>query len=227
MAFTFTSTSSQCLTSLTSPVTGYPFSISLWFKIISTNPAGNLFTLTSPTLTPGVQGGRITILLNAVEITFETQGAVPDNSTTVATIDLASQPLSAWRNVTVIAQSSAITDIGLYYNGNQLSASNNIDGKTPTNISQVIIGARRTAGGTLTNFANDASVAEVGVWSTAISIQDMISLSQGFSPLKIRPDQLRYYAPLIGDRTELVGGLTLVPSNIRPGVEAHPRKIDN
>jgi hypothetical protein len=208
-------------------VTGYPFSISLWFKIISTDPIGHLFTLTSPTLTNGVQGGRFSILLNAVEITFETQGSVPDNSTTVATIDLTSQPLSAWRNVTIIAQSSASTDIRLYYNGNQLSASNNTDGKTPTNISQVIIGARRNAAGTLTNFANNASVAEVGVWSTAISIQDMISLSQGFSPLKIRPDQLRYYAPLIRDRVELAGGLALVPSTNPPTTEEHPRKIDN
>lgn len=46
-----------------------------------------------------------------------------------------------------------------------------------------------------------ASLAEVGLWSIALSDSDMLALSKGLSPLKVHPEALVAYWPLLGNNS--------------------------
>ena len=68
------------------------------------------------------------------------------------------------------------------------------------------------------------NIAEVALWSAALSDAEIASLAKGFSPLFIRPESLIDYWPLIGrfsPEIDVVGGMngTL---NSAPGAAAHP-----
>lgn len=66
-------------------------------------------------------------------------------------------------------------------------------------------------------------IAETAVWDAALTAPEIASLSKGFSPLFIRPQNLVFYAPLIRDEDlDRVGGLSLTAFNT-PTVAEHTR----
>ena len=71
------------------------------------------------------------------------------------------------------------------------------------------------------------SIAEVAVWDIALTDNEIIVLSKGFSPLFVRPQNLVAYWPLIGNyspETDIVGAnnLTLTGTVVKAN---HPRII--
>jgi hypothetical protein len=65
-------------------------------------------------------------------------------------------------------------------------------------------------------------LAEIAVWSAYLSADEMIALSKGFKPHRIRPQSLLYYSPLIRDLQDLRGALTITNNNTAT-VADHPR----
>ncbi len=66
-------------------------------------------------------------------------------------------------------------------------------------------------------------LAEAAVWDVALTATEIASLSKGYSPLFIRPQNLVFYAPLIRDEDlDRVGGLALTAFNT-PTVAEHTR----
>jgi len=62
----------------------------------------------------------------------------------------------------------------------------------------------------------DGRLAHVAVWDIALTTADVEMLAAGISPLKVRPNNLIFYAPLrlqSGDERDLVGGKTLTDVN--------------
>lgn len=97
---------------------------------------------------------------------------------------------------------------------------NTTDIVTSPSVNRSSIGARFGSG---VNNAYDGSLAEVGVWSVALTDDEVISLAKGFSPPMVRPSNLVFYMPLVRDNDEdIIGGLsyTAVAS---PTIDAHPR----
>jgi len=71
-----------------------------------------------------------------------------------------------------------------------------------------------------TTFGGD--IADVGVWNTALSDAEIVSLSKGIACNKVRPQSLRFYAPLIRNLSDIRGGRTLTAINSLT-VSNHPR----
>lgn len=68
----------------------------------------------------------------------------------------------------------------------------------------------------------DGAGAEAAIWSVALTAAEIASLAKGFSPRRIRPQSLVFYAPLIRNLQDVRRGLALTPVN-GPTVVAHPR----
>lgn len=74
--------------------------------------------------------------------------------------------------------------------------------------------------GNVTSYAA-ATIAEVGIWSSAITSDEIVSLARAASPLLVRPQSLVFYAPLIRDLVDMQGGLSL--TNNSATIANHPR----
>jgi hypothetical protein len=82
-----------------------------------------------------------------------------------------------------------------------------------------VIGARY--GNTL-GFYFSGRIAEVGIWSAALTADEIASLAKGMTCDKVRPQSLVYYAPLVRDLQDVRGGLTITNNNSAT-VANHPR----
>lgn len=68
----------------------------------------------------------------------------------------------------------------------------------------------------------DGDIAELGVWKTPLSTDDIVQLALGVSPLMIRADSLMAYWPLIRNIYDSVGGSITATGTT---VSDHPRVI--
>jgi hypothetical protein len=67
--------------------------------------------------------------------------------------------------------------------------------------------------GTSLGIYGNADICEVGVWSTGLTADEIASLARGVSPSLVRPQSLVFYAPLIREPVDFLGGLTLTNTN--------------
>lgn len=65
-------------------------------------------------------------------------------------------------------------------------------------------------------------IAEVGIWSAALTAAEIASLAKGMTCDKVRPQSLVFYAPLVRDLIDPKGGLTITNNN-GATVADHPR----
>jgi hypothetical protein len=95
------------------------------------------------------------------------------------------------------------------------------------NTTSRIVGARNliTIGirliGALAAQGFQGDLAEVAIWSATLTPGELLSLSRGFKPVRVRPQSLVYYAPLVRDTVELRGGTSL--GGVFTAGVAHPR----
>jgi hypothetical protein len=67
-------------------------------------------------------------------------------------------------------------------------------------------------------------IAEAAIWNVALTADEIASLANGFTPDQIRPQSLRFYAPLVRNLQDLRGGLAITNNNAAT-VATHPRII--
>jgi hypothetical protein len=65
-------------------------------------------------------------------------------------------------------------------------------------------------------------MAEVGVWTTNLNVDEITSLAKGMPCNSVRPSSLSFYAPLVRDLIDIRGGVTITNNNTAT-VAAHPR----
>lgn len=65
-------------------------------------------------------------------------------------------------------------------------------------------------------------IAEVGIWGAALTDEEVSALAKGVSPLKVRPQSLAFYAPLIRSVQDVRKGVAITTA-VSPTVAAHPR----
>jgi len=68
----------------------------------------------------------------------------------------------------------------------------------------------------------NGTIAEVGIWNSALTQPEIASLAKGMTPDKIRPQSLVFYAALVRDLIDQKGGLTITNQN-GATVANHPR----
>lgn len=116
---------------------------------------------------------------------------------------------------------------GVFQGANKQAFLNGVGGAAETSaysltgIDQLVIGSRNN--GTYGLFFGGL-LAEVGVWTAALTTAEIVSLSAGFTPDQIRPQSLVFYAPLIRTLQDLRGGRVITATN-SPTVAVHPRVI--
>lgn len=103
-----------------------------------------------------------------------------------------------------------------YLNGG--SVGTNTDEQTTKGIDKLRIGAWRKLG----EHPNYGRIAEVALWSVALTDAEVASLAKGFKPTRIRPQSLVFYAPLLRNLQDLRQRLALTAVN-SPTVATHPR----
>jgi hypothetical protein len=74
-----------------------------------------------------------------------------------------------------------------------------------------------------TQFAHhEGQIADAAIWDVALTDDEAISLARGFKPFRIRPQSLKFYAPLVRTLQDLRGALTITNNNTAT-VADHPR----
>lgn len=207
MAYQLAGASTQYL-SASSPITGdtFPFTFACWFYqstlatgvMMSTSPAnGNYFGLAV------LAAGNVRAIRTGV-------GFFDVDTSTTATANTWNHACGVF---TAINDRTAYLNAGGAVNGTSA-------GSDTVNASDVLIGARRL-NGTLGTYYTGL-VAEVGIWSAALTAAEIGSLSKGVACRLIRPQSLVFYAPLIRDLIDVRGGLAIT-NNGTATVANHPR----
>jgi hypothetical protein len=92
-----------------------------------------------------------------------------------------------------------------------------------SNLSEIRVGGRSTGGAASTNVLT-GSTACPAIWNVALSDADIAMLVKGFSPRRVRPANLVWYAPLIRGLQKIVGAVgqnLSIETSAAPA--AHPR----
>ena len=124
---------------------------------------------------------------------------------------------NTWQHACGVFNSTASRTV--YLNGGNSNTNTASEGTRPA-ATFLHIGVTRF-NNAFTQYTN-GKIAEVGVWSAALTEAEIASLSQGMTCDKVRPQNLVFYAPLVRDLMDTKGGLTITNNN-GATVANHPR----
>lgn len=208
MARTFNGTS-QSIES-TAPVTAVPLTIACWFYPTSSaaavvcsigqSGATDRFQLSS---NPGGSA------LNATTV----QSGVAQTATLSSSI-----PLNTWHHGAAVF--SAINSRQSFLNGTGSTV--NTGSSTPSGINRLNISGAY-APSLVAFFAG--GLAEVAVWSAALTAEEIAAIAKGFNPRLIRPQSIVYFNRLINESLDSRGGLALTNVGGATAVATHPKII--
>jgi hypothetical protein len=197
MAYNFVAASSQYLSAASAPVSSPPFTLSCRFYVENTSTTGRVLI--------GLDNASGTdfyaLLLSSSNVIFN---ASSGGSAQIGSSVLFS--INQWNHACAVV--SSITNRELFLNGASVGTST--DSKNPA-ISLLKIGTR-TSNGVVGNFMQ-GSIAEVGIWSVALTAAEIASLSKGATCNLVRPQSLAFYAPLIRNLQDVKGGLAITNNN--------------
>ena len=208
MAYLFTAASQQSLTMAAPNGVGFdePLTLSCLFFPTATNQA-----LVSIGPSDNENLGYLIRIGTTSKLT-----ASKNNNATAVTV--ANQVVSAWNHAAGVFTSN--TSRTVYLNGVGISSSTSIAGATGTAFNSMAIGRRHTVS-TSPQYSS-GRIAEVGVWTAALTADEILSLNAGVSPALVRPQSLVFYAPLVRDLQDVRGGLAITNNNGATVVD-HPR----
>ena len=216
MARTLVAASSNRYATSSTPVTGVPFTVACWYKPATVTANQVLFNI-------GVAGSSA----NMHEIYFGTTsknlfansqtGSVGQSSSGTNTITTA----GTWYHCAGVYTST--TSRLAYVNGTAGTA--DTTSVTPAGLDACYIGVQRFSG-SFAGYCN-GDLAEVALYSAALTDAEVASLAAGYSPLLVRPQSLVGYWPLFARATneeDWTGGRAGTP-NGTPAAADHPPRI--
>jgi hypothetical protein len=205
MARDFNGTTQYLENTGTAPVSTYPATIAVRMNpdtIVSVDP---LFTLTNAAGTAYFQLHLDTGFLVAI---------AASGATTPTAVSGNSVGTGAWSTAVGVFNSS--TDRTCYLDGDTASAGTSSTAVSPTSLEDIYVA----------NFGGvgfDGKMADVALWDTALTADEVVAYDRGMSPLLIKPGNLVAYWPLIGrfsPEIDVMGGLNLTLVGTPP-VSAH------
>jgi hypothetical protein len=202
MAYDFDG-NNQFLSVGSAPATAAPLTLAFWFNKDTTNTKNCVFLINQST-----QANYFGIYMLGATLRGETGDGF--TSTLNAT---GSYSASTWTHACYVEAST--TSRTIYRDGGD-SATNTVS-RSPSGINRLYIG---TFSGAAANF--DGLIAEVGVWSAALTQPEIASLAKGMTCDKVRPQSLVFYSPLTRDLIDYKGGLAITNNNTAT-VANHPR----
>jgi len=199
MAYDFTAASSQYLSMTSSPVSGPPLTMACWFNASQTTTSDYLVSVTSSLssyFALAIFGANAGDPVGA----FDYGGAGPYFAYTTAgySANTWSHAAGVWTN---------LNNRTAYING----ANSSTNTSTQNNIT--LTRAQIAANAAVATNRMSGRIAEVGIWSVALTAAEIASLAKGMTCDKIRPQSLVFYAPLVRDLIDQKGGLTITNNN--------------
>lgn len=212
MAYNFNGTN-QYFTTTAAPVTTNPVTLFTRFNMTRTDASTTSYggiTLGNPT-----SNDQLALLYynqfisRAYAFTRDSAGGNQSEATSTITAN-------TWHTQAGVFTST--TSRQVFFNGTAGNLNTNSrDGGTPTAIT---IGAYRV--NNATQFFVFGLLAEIAIWSAALTSEEITSLDRGFKPTRVRPQSLQFYAPIVRDLQDLRGALTITNNNTAT-VADHPR----
>ncbi len=163
-------------------------------------------------------GHRNSLIVRANGTVRVTTYTASDGTTLLLADTTATAALNTWNHACGVF--SSLTSRTIYLNGANAVTNTSTAGAYAT-ADLVHVGAQGGGGGAVGQYF-PGRIAEVGIWSAALTPGEVLSLSQGAAPDQIRPQDLVFYAPLVRDLVELRNGVTLTNFN-GAAVDDHPR----
>lgn len=126
---------------------------------------------------------------------------------------------TSWHGVAIAHAWGSTTSTKAFIDGAEISLSG-----VPTNATQSgantyqRIGRRDVVVG---QEALNGDMAQIAIYDAALSAGELKSLSNGFSPKNVRPQSLKFFAPLVRELIEYKGGVAL--TNTGTTVSVHPK----
>ncbi len=202
MAYDF-SGSSQDISFASTPATAAPLSMAFWGDMDAATNNENAMSLSD-----AASNNFFAIRFNSRRIEARTSA----NGNVSNALSPTQFSLNTWFHGAAVFESATLRTA--YLNGG--NPGTNTTSRTPTGIDRGNIGSR--TGG---NYIN-GRMAEVAMWSAALTAEEIAILAKGFSPYLIRPQSLVFYVPLIRDLSDLAQGRALTNNN-GATVADHPR----
>jgi hypothetical protein len=207
------------LTADSSPVSSYPITLAIWAYLTTVDLTQNLFSL-------GVTGGNESFHLRANSINTISARVVDSAGTGTAAASAGDVAANTWFHAAGVFVSD--TSRSVYLNGSDVDTSTGSRTVVPSNFNRIGVAIGFDSAGVTA--AGRGHFAEAAVWAVALTADEINQLAAGYSPLLVRPQSLRFYAPLFGrggasaNEQDWAGGLTLT-QNSSPTVVDHPRII--
>jgi hypothetical protein len=207
MAYNFVQANSSRIIVTVPPVTALPATLSAWIRPDATATGNRSIVVLS---------GSDELVLRIGSNNKVQARLVFNNGSDILTI-------STVGTVTAGAWTHAAARVGL--SGSMVQVVANIDGaindggQGSYTQAAFLAGQIGSFGGTNT-FGGD--IADVGIWNTALSDAEIVSLSKGITCNKVRPQSLRFYAPLTRNLVDIKGSRALSAIG-SPTVSNHPR----
>lgn len=211
MARDFNGSNQSLTTSAQSPVTAPPLTISCWFN--SDNNGGNFGAIPVYIGDPATTN-RYLLALFASKIEIVSRNAANANGTAISTSTFST---GTWTHGAGVYTSTSSRSV--YFNG--INEATNTTTISPSSITRIQIGRQEFNNNAGISWV-DGRLAEVGIWDVALTAAEVASLAKGMSCDKVRPQSLKFYAPLVRDLQDVRGGLTITNNN-GATVAAHPR----
>ena len=214
MAYEFNGTN-QYLTTAAAPVAVVPLTMACWFNSKSIAANQRLVGLYS---TAGARpywdiSARGADAGDPIGLTvFDAVSAVQ------ATVSTTGYSANTWHHACGVFTSATSRTIYLDAGSSATGTTNIVPNQT---INASRIGVFIDSRGILSQYLN-GSIAEVGIWSAALTAAEVASLAKGMTCDKIRPQSLVFYAPLIRDLIDAKDGRAITNNN-GATVANHPR----
>ncbi len=201
MSRLFDDASTQYIEVDVAPISGAPLTFSVWAYPDASQSHSPLFVGDKDV---GSERAYLSLRVTTDVLRYSFQGG--GGNPTIETANAAT--LNAWNHC--FGRSAASDDHEVILNGDLGNAGTSSFDVTVADWDRTTIGR---LGDSTPNFAFSGRLAEVAIWDVALSDDEAVMLSLGFSPLFVRPQGLVLYAPLVRDIIDRVGGLALADTN--------------
>lgn len=213
MAYDFVRASSQSITSTTSPISSITAgTLAIWVSTKNNNITENIFVIPK---TDALQGAGIYLLntSNQVRGIWYIDPSYPQPIATVGhTID-------TWQHQ--CTRQSGLSSRDVYLNGGS-KGSNITTLPAAIAVERIAMAANWNSSNVLTGFLG-GRLAEAAIWNAALDEAEIRSLAAGFTPTRVRPQSLVFYAPLVRNISD-VRSATALTNNNAATVYEHPRR---
>lgn len=191
----------------------YPITLACWFNVDNKTAKHTLLSINKS----GDSTHKISITADGPRNSGTVVASAQAGGSEAVAVSTTQFSASTWHHAVGVFTSNASRTVYLDAGGSATAAGTRSPTLDTTSIARAMSGTN----------ACDGRIAEAAVWSIELSAADIASLARGVSPLRVRPDALVAYWPLVGRASpeiDVVGNNVMTLTN-SPTAAAHPRVI--